>query len=323
MNSLSVLILLQLPKFKRKIIVKILNDYSNIPTNIFKLTDFLNNLIYNGHDITLFTYDIVSSAISNANRIIKECESSSISIMNYSQDIFPQKLKIIPYPPLLLYYKGDIKYINKRNNVAIIGTRTPSLSAKSISKNLGLIFTVNGFTVVSGLALGCDTYGHLGSLKKSGNNIAILPCGLNNIYPAENVKLSNQIIENGGCLISEYPPNAKLRSQYFVLRDRLQSGIVSVVVIVESSLNGGTMHTAKFALEQNKILICISPNLLGGDNFSNKGNNLLIKDKMAIALTNFQDMKPIVESILNNSLKPIFVAKEKEQLKYEQLKFKL
>lgn len=323
MNSLSVLILLQIPKFKRKQIERVLNNYTTLPTNSLKLHDFLNDLNNNDYDILVPSYETINSVIENAQKIIKECKSSNILIMNYSENIFPQDLKIIPYPPLLLYYKGNIKYINKTHKVAVIGTRTPSPLGKSISKKLGLMFALKGFTIVSGLALGCDTYGHLGSLEKPGNNIAILPCGINNIYPTKNIKLANKIIENGGCLISEYPPNIKSKSQYFILRDRLQSGLVSLVAVIESDINGGTMHTAKFALEQSKILICISPNLLGGADLSNRGNSLLIKNKMAIALTNFKDIEPIVEGILKNTLKPIFKQKEKEPLKYEQLKFKL
>lgn len=321
MNSLSVLILLQIPTLKNKTILKILNNYIDIPTCTLKLRDFLNEL--GDSYIKISSYETIKVAILEAKKIIKECANSGISIMNYSENIFPQKLKSIPYPPLLLYYKGNVKCLNDNYYAAIIGTRLPSQRGKLISKKLGSMFSLKGFIVVSGLALGCDTYGHLGSLEKGGNNIAVLPCGLNNIYPPQNIKLSDKIIANGGCLISEYPPNTNLKPQFFILRDRLESGLASIVAIIETNIDGGTMHTAKFALHQGKILVCISPNLLGGVNVSNKGNIHLIENKMAISLTNVQELEKIIEQILRNSLNPIFEAEKNEQFKYEQLKFDL
>ena len=321
MNSLSVLILLQIPTLKNKTIQKILSNYIAIPTCTLKLMDFLNEL--SDSYIKIPSIEIIKVAILEGKKIFKECENSGISIMNYSENIFPQKLKTIPYPPLLLYYKGNVKCLNENYNAAIIGTRLPSQRGKLISKKLGSIFALKGFVVVSGLALGCDTYGHLGSLEKGGNNIAVLACGLNNIYPRQNIKLSDKIIANGGCLISEYPPNINVKPQFFILRDRLESGLSSIVTIIETNINGGTMHTAKFALNQDKILVCVSPSLLGGVSGSNKGNSQLIENKMAIELINFQNLEELIEEILSNCLKPIFKTKMKEQLRYEQLKFNL
>lgn len=323
MDSLSVLTLLQIPKFKRKALEKILNYYVDIPTSALLLIDFLTKLNNTDNSVYVPSYETIQKAIFNAKKIIIQCHSFGISIVNYSENIFPQKLKTIPYPPLLLYYKGNIKYLNQQYCAAVIGTRLPSKFAELISRKLGIVFALKSFCVVSGLALGCDTYGHLGSLEKYGKNIAILPCGLNNIYPVENFGLANKIIASGGCLISEYPPNTSAKPQYFILRDRLQSGLASIVTIIETNITGGTMHTAKFALDQGKILVCVSPNLLGGVNVSNEGNVYLIENKMAISLTNLEDLGKIIKQILSNSLNPIYKAKKNEQLKYEQLKFDL
>lgn len=323
MNSYSVLILLQLPKFKRKTVEKILNEYTEIPTSAPLLKDFLNELLKNDIRTNVPSYESIKLAISDAKKIIQKCSNSGISIMNYSEYIFPKKLKAIPYPPLLLYYKGCIKYLNEEYCAAVIGTRLPSERGKFISQKIGSMFALKGFTVVSGLAIGCDTYGHLGSLERCGNNISVLPCSLDNIYPHENINLVNKIISSGGCLISEYPPNTNPRPQYFILRDRLVSGLVSVVSVIETNLNGGTMHTAKFALDQDKILLCISPTFLGEACSSNKGNMRLIGNNMAIPLNDFQDLEHIIEGILNSSLKPIFNIKIKEAVKYEQLKMNI
>jgi DNA processing protein len=323
MSSFSVLILFKIPKLKRKTIEKILKDYIEIPTSAFVLLDFFKELSKKDNSINVPSYEVIKLAISSAKEIIKKCSSSNICIMNYSENIFPQKLKNIPYPPLLLYYKGCSKYLSEKYCAAVVGTRTPTKRAKAISEKLGLIFASKGFTVASGLALGCDTFGHLGSLDKYGYNIAVLPCGLDNIYPHENSKLASKLIESGGCLISEYPPSTNPKPQYFILRDRLLSGLAEVIAVIEANLNSGTMHTAKFALEQKKILSCISPNLLEGTYPCNKGNLYLINNKVAISLKNFQDIEMLIEGILKNSIVPMFNLKRKEPLKYEQLKMNL
>jgi DNA processing protein len=170
---------------------------------------------------------------------------------------FPSRLHSIPNPPSILYYLGDISLINAIKLIAIIGTRTPTPEGIVVCQIITRWFVERGYYVVSGLARGIDTVAHETCLKYGGKTIAILPSGIGNIYPPENIELSERIVNSGGLLISEYPENSSPRKSYFVQRDRLQSGLSLGVIVIETEIHGGTMHTGNFAIKQNRILGCV------------------------------------------------------------------
>jgi DNA processing protein len=116
-----------------------------------------------------------------------------------------------------------------------------------------------GYMIVSGLAKSCDTVGYEMCLENSGRTIAVTANGLDVVYPKENTELVKRILKNG-CLISEYLPNTKVMVSYFVERDRIQSGLSQVVVVIETSVKGGTIHTVKFGTEQRRKVTCINYN---------------------------------------------------------------
>ncbi|MDW5290975.1 DNA-processing protein DprA [Formosa sp. PL04] len=136
--------------------------------------------------------------------------------------------------------------------VAVIGTRNPTEFGIQEGYKLTKHFVENNFTIVSGLALGCDTVGHSCCLEHKGRTIAVLPNGVDKIYPKQNTKLASEIIKNGGALISEYPPGTAPKRNYFVERDRLQRELSNGICIIETKTKGGTMHTYKFVKKQNK-----------------------------------------------------------------------
>ena len=204
---------------------------------------------------------------------------SNITVLEQNNINFPNKLISIPSSPTKLYCRGDISILNNKS-VAIIGTRNPTEFGRKAALRLAEIFVNNGFTIVSGLALGCDTYAHEGCLNANGKTIAVLAHGLNTIYPKENKKLSEKILENGGCLISEYPINTKIEKYNFIHRNRLQSGLSYGVIVIETDIIGGTMHTVNHAINQNKLI-----GVLGGhsekyiNENSVKGNHKLLENK--------------------------------------------
>lgn len=177
---------------------------------------------------------------------------------------------------MMLYVKGDIKAF-QNPTIALIGTREPSILGQKLGKNLADIFVNQNITLVSGLALGCDTIAHQSCVNHQKPTIAIMAGGLDKIYPKENEKLANQIIENGGLLVSEFPCGEKPTTYTFVQRDRLQSGLSYATCIIQTGLKGGTLSTAKYATSQNRILACIFPtNPIQQNEIKFQGNKLLI-----------------------------------------------
>jgi DNA processing protein len=182
-------------------------------------------------------------------RIIEASEFEGIGIISYFEDIFPEILKTCVdengklNPPIVLYYRGDIKALNKPG-IAVIGTREPTFMGTKAGIFFASELAKKGFNIVSGLAVGCDTTGHEGALSVGGTTTAFLANSLawNDIYPQANVELAHRIVENGGLLVSEYPLGYKGGKYAFISRDRLQAGLSYATLVVQTGEKGGTMH---------------------------------------------------------------------------------
>ena len=149
--------------------------------------------------------------------------------------------------------------MHERALVAIVGTREPTHHGQKAAMALGVRAAQDRIPVVSGLALGCDTLGHQGCVEANGTAIAVMAHGLDHLYPKANRGLAHDILETGGALVSEHPPGVKPTRWFFASRDRLQSALSDIVIVVETGLKGGTQHTIRAALEQRKILACVTP----------------------------------------------------------------
>jgi len=226
----------------------------------------------------------VSVAIENAENILLKSNNIAIHSITSFDNTFPEYLKSIDDPPILLFYKGDISLLEAPNRVTIVGTRSPSPHGITECKFMSKHFTDRGFVIVSGLAKGCDTIAHQTCIENGGKTIAVLPTSIDNIYPIQNRKLSKVITDTGGLLISEYHIGTIPQRRFFIERDRLQSGISQGVVVIETEIDGGTMHTANFAIQQNRVLRCIEFSL-DIDIPQNRGNLELIKSGQAIGLS--------------------------------------
>lgn len=197
---------------------------------------------------------------------------------------FPDYLKSIEHQPSILYFQGDISLLESPRRVAIVGTRTPTTSGIEECQFITEWFVSKGYTIISGLAMGIDTVSHTTCIKKKGKTIAVLPCGLDRIYPKSNQKFSESILDNGGLLLSEYPPQSVPKKYYFIQRDRIQSAISQGVIIIESEVKGGTMYTAEFSIKQKRVLGCILYDK-GMDRDEVGGNRILIHSGKSIGLT--------------------------------------
>ncbi len=181
---------------------------------------------------------------------------SKIKVLTRHDNAFPRQLTSIDNCPAVLFVRGNEQLL-AMPQVAVIGTRSPSHYGVEASRRIGKTLVENGLVVTSGLAIGCDTAAHQGALAGNGATIAVMAGGLDSIYPNENRKLSEDILANGGALVSEYFPGERPQRSYFVQRNRIQSGLSQAVIVIESALKGGTMHTAEFARKQGRLLATI------------------------------------------------------------------
>lgn len=208
-----------------------------------------------------------------------------MQIIHKGDNVYPQLLSLIKNPPECLYVMGDSSILNS-NTIAVIGSRNMTDYGREITKNIVKDLTLAGMCIVSGLALGIDSVAHRTCLENGGRTIAVLGCGFNNIFPPENMSLYNQIINNGGCVISEYPPDEYFQKKYFPMRNRIVSGISLGTLVIEATYRSGTSITANFTIKQGRKLFCI-PNCVGNKN--SEGILKLLK-KGAILVTNANEI---------------------------------
>lgn len=297
-----ILTLLQLHNVGRRTVSKILSYTNYIPTTAEEIREvFEKTKLYTKKLRIPETHEIYN-ALEDAYRIQKQCKEKDIKIITTLNKNFPEKLKVIKDPPVLLFYKGNFECIKENKSIAVIGSRRPTEHGKKVAEKLGYIFGKEGFVIVTGLALGGDEYAHIGCLKVKGRNAAALPCSLDNIYPPQNKKLAQEILNNDGCLISEYPSGTEPFKGNFIERDRLQSALSKAVIVVETKKDGGTMHTANFAIEQNKKLYCYVHPKQYLKTVQTEGNRELLLYKKAFPLRNGEDIEAIKKLTKDNTI---------------------
>lgn len=199
-----------------------------------------------------------------------------------SDECYPGSLRDIKAAPEILYYVGDISAC-ENVVIAVVGKRNAAERYLKIARKIGGVLAKEGFTVLNGLAIGVDAYASEGAVEAKGRVVAVLPGGLDEVYPKSNLRLAEKIIQTGGCLISEYPNGTKPQKYTFVQRDRIQAMLSNKVFIVDAEKDGGTMHTADFASKYARPLGCLIEN---GGMKSPSGNQLLIDTHKASAVTN-------------------------------------
>lgn len=222
----------------------------------------------------------------------RENEKNGIYFCTRDDELYPRQLKNIKNPPAVIYYKGNIDIANKYKNIAVVGSRNCSENGRRLAYDTGKYVAEKNINVVNGLALGCDTIALRGALDNKGKCIVWLPCGLDNIQPKTNVKLSQEIIEKGGCLLSEYPIGTIIKKYNYVERDRLQSGISQGLIIVEAEQDSGTMHTAKFAISQYKRLACYYHKLI-----EHSTGNKYLEEKGVDVIKQFLNLENFINNI--------------------------
>lgn len=198
--------------------------------------------------------------------------SLGVKLISFMGGEYPERLKRLPYAPPLLYVRGDLR--DDEPSIAVIGSRRASHYGKVIAERFARELARVGLTIISGLARGVDTCAHRGALEENGRTIAVLGCGIDRVYPSENVYLMEKIIMNGAC-ISEFPIGTYPFAGNFPQRNRIISGLSDAILVIEATERSGTFTTVKWALEQGKEVFAVPGNITQE---TSKGTNRLIMD---------------------------------------------
>ena len=205
-------------------------------------------------------------------QILKDCEATQTEILDYFDADYPQILREIPDSPIVLYVKGNKKWLSKPM-IAIVGARKCTEYGDRMARQLSRHLVQVGVVVVSGLAMGVDAASHQGALQGEGGTVAVLGTGCNLCYPECNLAIYDEIQEKG-CLVSEYPPYTKARPYHFPMRNRIICGLSYGVVVVEAAERSGSLITAKLALDYGREVYAVPGN---PECKMSKGTNELIE----------------------------------------------
>lgn len=203
---------------------------------------------------------------------IERMKASGMRFIAQTDPAFPPMLQAMYDPPIGLYWKGE--YNIDRPCVAIVGTRRATLYGHSVARKFAAELSRLGFCIVSGMARGTDTAAHEGALDAGGKTVAVLGCGLDIVYPPENLELYKQIAATGA-VASEFPFGRRADRQTFPMRNRVVAGMCEAVIVVESDLAGGSMITARFAGEQGRQIMAVPGRI---DQSASAGCHQLIRD---------------------------------------------
>jgi DNA processing protein len=190
------------------------------------------------------------------NSILQASHFCQSEIIVFDDPLYPDLLKQIYDPPLLLFVQGNVQLLNTKQ-LAIVGSRSASPKGREIAFDLAKKLAEQQFIVTSGLALGVDAAAHRGALKTQGSTIAVVATGLDKVYPARHRDLATEIISNKGAIVSEFLPGTAPKAGHFPKRNRLISGLSCGVLVVEAALKSGSLITARCALEQNREVFAV------------------------------------------------------------------
>jgi DNA processing protein len=219
-----------------------------------------------------------SKALELAEDQVEQADRSSTRILSPLDKEYPALLAATRDDPFLLFVRGTL-VASSEKSVAIIGTRDPTAHGVVIAKRITHYFVEQGWSVVSGLALGCDAIAHRTAVEEKGHTVAVLAHGLHTIAPAKHRGLAEGILNSGGALVSEYPFGRDPIPQQFVKRDRTQAGMSQGVVMIQSDLQGGSLHASRAALDYGRWLAVPYPTEVDRSKKESKAQaNLVLAD---------------------------------------------
>lgn len=194
---------------------------------------------------------------------------------------YPKKFLQLKKPPKAIWIEGNLALLEKPA-LAIVGSRNSTSYGEKIAKTFASKISKQGITIISGLATGIDTTAHICSKNLPGKTIAVVGAGLCNIYPEENIELAKSIVENGGCLISEYEPNENVNMKNFPKRNRLICALADRIFVVEADFRSGSKLTGNLGLKCGKQVFCVPRNI--GET-RGVGTNMLLQEGAKLVLS--------------------------------------
>ncbi|MDD5341336.1 MAG: DNA-processing protein DprA [Patescibacteria group bacterium] len=234
---------------------------------------------------------------------MEKVERENIKVITIKDETYPKLLKEIYGPPALLYVKGELANLNNDYKLAAVGARKVSNYGRQITLEIVKPLAQNGFTIVSGLALGTDALAHQAALEARGKTIAVLGSGLDNqsIYPASNRYLAQNILDNSGTIISEFPIGTLPLKHNFPTRNRVIAGLSLGTLVIEAAESSGALITAYCSLEQNREVFAVpgslfNPNSVGTHKLIQKGAKLVTSFQDILDELNLQEVKHFVSN---------------------------
>ena len=236
--------------------------------------------------------EAVDTIIARSLRPRAEIESSRVrklggDILLLDDGVYPALLREIYDPPIVLYVKGAWSSCLEQPCVAIVGSRKCSTYGQNAALMLARDLAQRGVTIVSGFARGIDAAAHRGALEAGGRTVAVLGTGLDRFYPRDHGRLADDILKNGGALVTQFPLGTPPVSENFPYRNRIISGLSLGTAVVEAAENSGSLITARLAIEQNREVFAIPGNITSRNSF---GTNYLIKGAGAKLVQQWQDI---------------------------------
>ena len=246
-----------------------------------------------------------NKSLDRAYEIFEFCNSKKVGILTYDDMRYPNNLKKIPSPPVVLYYRGILPDFNSGFYVSMVGTRAISDYGRKNAFKISYDLASMGATVVSGMAMGIDGISHAAALEAGKNTIAVLGSGIDVCYPSQHLTLARNIVKNG-CIITEFPPHTPPARNNFPIRNRIISGLSELTIVIEGKEKSGARITAAHALEQGRALYALPGNI---ESDNSELTNLLLKNGAKIITSaddiarDYQDKYPGIINPFNLSLK--------------------
>ena len=238
---------------------------------------------------------LVNKDLTSAQRIYNFCITKGVGLLSYFDAEFPEALKAIKTPPVLLYYRGKLPDFNSGFYCAIVGTRSLSDYGRINAFRVGYDMGMAGATIVSGMAIGIDGVALAGALAAGAKTVAVLGSGIDVCYPPVHLRLAQEIVKEG-CVITEYAPGTRPDKQNFPKRNRIISGLCKATVVVEGSERSGALITATYAKEQGRKVYAFPGNIHSdGSQLTNaliKNGASLCEHALDIAADHEWDMTP-------------------------------
>lgn len=224
---------------------------------------------------------LLDKSLDGANKILAQCAEKEIKILTFRDTAYPARLRSLPDPPVVLYYKGRLPEFGDRPTIGVVGTRKATSYGLDAARRLGYQIARCGGILVSGMAFGIDGVATAGALEAEEIAVGVLGCGVDKIYPLSNRALFARMWQQG-CLISEYPPQTPPAKWNFPRRNRIISGLSDGVLVVEAPERSGALITARLAAEQGRDVFAVPGNI---DVASCTGSNALLRAGAGVATT--------------------------------------